>query len=95
MRLRAIVVDHVLLSIWQRLGLDEDGTRALVAVGGYGRGELHPFSDVDILVLLAEDPEPGAVGPLSDFLTALWDIGLDIGHSVRTVEQCAPRRPRT
>lgn len=88
-RLRAVVVDRLLLSIWQQLGLDQDGTRALVAVGGYGRGELHPFSDVDILVLLSTEPEPGAAGPLAEFLTALWDVGLDIGHSVRTVEQCS------
>ena len=63
---------------------------ALVAVGGYGRGELFPHSDVDLLVLL-----PGACSddsPLREqaaaFVTACWDIGLEIGHSVRTVEGC-------
>ena len=88
-RLRARVVDRLLLEIWQRHGLAGDGqSRALVAVGGYGRGELHPFSDVDIMVLLADEPAADAAEPLAHFLTALWDVGLELGHSVRTVEQC-------
>lgn len=61
---------------------------ALCAVGGYGRGELYPFSDIDILVLLRQDPEPKEKIELESFVAMLWDLGLEIGHSVRTIEQC-------
>ncbi|TXS89801.1 [protein-PII] uridylyltransferase [Parahaliea aestuarii] len=60
---------------------------ALVAVGGYGRGELHPRSDVDILLLVGDDSE-SCREPIESFLTLLWDIGLDVGHSVRSVAEC-------
>jgi [protein-PII] uridylyltransferase len=58
---------------------------ALVAVGGYGRGELFPSSDVDVLVLL---PNGSSTEGIGDFITACWDVGLEIGSSVRTVEEC-------
>ncbi|MBU4609869.1 [protein-PII] uridylyltransferase [Achromobacter sp. GG226] len=61
---------------------------ALAAVGGYGRGELYPYSDVDILILLPEAPRAEDESAVSDLLTALWDLGLEPGHSVRTVAQC-------
>ena len=85
---RARAVDTVLAHLWRaRLGeLSEQ--IALVAVGGYGRGELHPASDVDILILLPDALPDGAEDRLSEFVTALWDIGLEIGHSVRTVDEC-------
>lgn len=60
----------------------------LAAVGGYGRGELYPFSDVDLLILLAQDPEPEDQAQLGECVTALWDIGLEPGYSVRTIAQC-------
>src|SRR5690606_27272533 len=62
---------------------------ALVAVGGYGRGELYPFSDVDVLILLREPPSPEAAGQLETFLAAMWDLGIEPGHSVRTIEDCS------
>ena len=61
---------------------------ALAAVGGFGRGELYPFSDVDLLVLLPAEPSPSAEATLSGLIAAMWDVGLEPGCSVRTVEQC-------
>ena len=83
---RAAVIDEWLITLWRR-HVDDSGA-ALIAVGGYGRGELHPYSDVDIMVLLPDALPPDAEDALSAFVTALWDIGLEIGHSVRTVAQC-------
>ncbi len=83
---RATVIDEQLKKLWKR-DLEESGA-ALIAVGGYGRGELHPYSDVDVMVLLPDELPPGAEDALSAFITALWDIGLEIGHSVRTIAQC-------
>jgi [protein-PII] uridylyltransferase len=86
--LRSTLVDRILSSLWQHMAPQLGGDVALVAVGGYGRGELHPASDVDIMLLLPETLPEGGESALSDFVAALWDIGLEIGHSVRTVAQC-------
>src|SRR4051794_24185192 len=61
---------------------------ALVATGGYGRGELYPCSDIDLLVLLAAEPGDAERESLERLIRTFWDIGLEIGHSVRTVEGC-------
>ncbi|KLV08497.1 protein-PII uridylyltransferase [Photobacterium aquae] len=85
---RAGFIDRLLTELWGVFGLDGHPTLSLVAVGGYGRGELHPLSDVDIL-LLSQEPLDEATGNLaSAFLTQLWDLKLDIGHSVRTIDEC-------
>lgn len=84
---RAELIDQVLLRAWARHGLDQVPNLALVAVGGYGRGELHPCSDVDLLILMAE-ASPETEAALPEFVTFLWDIGLEVGHSVRTLAQC-------
>ncbi len=60
----------------------------LAAVGGYGRGELYPYSDVDVLVLLRHPPGPEESGKISTLITAMWDLGIEPGHSVRTLEDC-------
>ncbi|MFA5520333.1 MAG: [protein-PII] uridylyltransferase [Castellaniella sp.] len=60
----------------------------LAAVGGYGRGELYPGSDVDVLILLACEPDASGTQRIQDFVAALWDLGLHAAHSVRTLEQC-------
>lgn len=85
-RARAWLVDHLVARLWRSCGAPPD--LGLVAVGGYGRGELHPHSDVDLLVLLPE-PSPGsAPGAVESFIAGAWDAGLKPGHSVRTVAQC-------
>ncbi len=86
--LRAAVIDHLLVHLWRRHANYCAGVASLVAVGGYGRGELHPSSDVDIMLLLPDNLPESCEPELSDFVTALWDVGLEIGHSVRTVAQC-------
>ncbi|HNP66225.1 MAG TPA: nucleotidyltransferase domain-containing protein, partial [Woeseiaceae bacterium] len=83
---RARVIDQQLIRLWTEYESHADA--ALVAVGGYGRGELHPASDVDILLLVPEALPRDSEEALAGFITALWDIGLEVGHSVRTVAQC-------
>jgi [protein-PII] uridylyltransferase len=68
--------------------LDMQARVALVAVGGYGRGELHPASDIDLLLLTPEHPEEALLAELQGFVAELWDLGLDVGHSVRSVSEC-------
>jgi len=92
--LRAAVIDHLLVYLWRRHANYCAGVASLVAVGGYGRGELHPHSDVDIMILLPDDVPESVEPELSDFVTALWDVGLEIGHSVRTVGQCFEQTDR-
>ena len=79
-------VDEVLTLAWTAVGLPQHA--ALVAVGGYGRGELFPYSDVDVLILLQQAPDDKARGKLEEFVQLLWDLGLDVGHSIRTIEEC-------
>lgn len=79
-------VDGVLGRIWK--SFDFPKTTALVAVGGYGRGELFPYSDVDVLILLSAPPDSELTEKLESLVQILWDIGLDIGHSIRTVDEC-------
>ncbi|MEQ9394924.1 [protein-PII] uridylyltransferase [Haliea sp.] len=92
LHLRAQFMDALLGALWD--SRDWSGVEpALVAVGGYGRGELHPHSDIDILVLLGEDSER-CHEQLEQFLTQLWDLGLNVGHSVRTVSECCSKARR-
>jgi len=87
-RARAWVVEQLLLLAWHRIVPCLEHI-CLVAVGGFGRGELHPHSDVDLLILLddtAEEDLPRAA--LETFIQLLWDAGFYLGHSVRTVSQC-------
>ena len=61
---------------------------ALAAVGGYGRGELFPYSDVDLLILLNKPPSAADEARLSELVAALWDLGIEPGYSVRTIDDC-------
>jgi len=80
-------LDTLLAKAWRAHDLPAVTGPALIAVGGYGRGELHPSSDVDLLILV--DKERRYRARIQAFVTFLWDIGLEIGQSVRSVKQCA------
>jgi [protein-PII] uridylyltransferase len=84
---RADTVDLVLRQIWNRYPFSRSGDIALLAVGGYGRGELHPHSDIDLLILTRNGIEDAWHDDLGAFVTLLWDLKLDIGHSVRSLEE--------
>jgi [protein-PII] uridylyltransferase len=86
-RARAELVDLIIRTRWAQ-SLGDSDSLALIAVGGYGRGELHPASDVDILVLSATETDRATSARISEFVGSLWDVGLDPGHSVRSLEQC-------
>ncbi len=85
LRQLSALADETLAALWA--DADFGNRLALVAVGGYGRGELFPYSDVDVLVLLPEDAD---IDParIEAFIGHCWDAGLEIGSSVRTVSEC-------
>ncbi len=88
-RERALRIDVILGCLWRHHGLAMDPQIALLAVGGYGRGELHPHSDIDLLVLPSDDAARSRHREaLESFVTCLWDTHLTIGHSVRTPGEC-------
>ena len=78
--------DLILHYAWNQFEWDKD--ISLIAVGGYGRGELHPHSDIDLLILMRRDRPQKYRQNIEQFLTFLWDIQLKIGHSVRSLSQC-------
>jgi len=84
---RAWLLDQVLMRAWYENTLD-DCDLALIAVGGYGRGELLPGSDIDITIVVKQTLDDSTRQSLEAFLTFLWDIGMEVGHSVRTLDQC-------
>jgi len=86
LRQHRLLIDRTLRSLWAEAGLP--GSLALVAVGGYGRGELFPYSDVDLLLLLPGEPDAALKSKLETLIGKLWDAGLEPGHGVRTVEEC-------
>jgi [protein-PII] uridylyltransferase len=79
-------VDRVLKRVAVDAGLTHFA--AIVAVGGYGRGELFPYSDVDILILTADEPDAQQRATIEHLVGLLWDMGLHLGHSVRTPQAC-------
>ncbi len=96
LRQTARLADHLLRHLWRQVGLSADF--ALVAVGGFGRGELFPHSDVDVLVLMPDAASPDTDAALKhrleQFIGLCWDCGLDIGSSVRTVAECVDESNR-
>lgn len=86
LRAHARLVDMALCAIWQGLEMPPD--LALVAAGGYGRNELYPHSDIDLLILLPASADAALEQRLQALIGTLWDIGLEVGHSIRTVGDC-------
>jgi [protein-PII] uridylyltransferase len=93
--LRSQFIDHLLQRLWnyyqipkQITSLFKKNRIALIAVGGYGRTELHPLSDIDILILSDHPLTKDLEKQIGDFVRLLWDLHLDIGHSVRTLKTC-------
>jgi [protein-PII] uridylyltransferase len=84
---RTKTIDDVLKLLWRNYGLEMDGI-GLIAVGGYGRGELLPKSDVDVMILSHQALTPAQEEHVSQFVSSLWDAGLEPGVSVRTVAEC-------
>lgn len=82
---RSNFIDDFLTEIWQHW-FDQNESAALFAVGGYGRGELHPHSDIDLLLLVEGRLQTDT--RLEKFIRLLWDLNLDIGQSVRSVRDC-------
>jgi [protein-PII] uridylyltransferase len=84
------LADATLKTLWQRAKFEQQF--ALIAVGGFGRGELFPYSDVDVLLLLPDEHSPEQDAQLKlqieDFIGSCWDAGLEIGSSVRSVTEC-------
>ena len=98
---RSAAVDQAMRAAWNEVAVagEDRGDAALVAVGGYGRGELHPGSDVDLLVLVDERRAAALERRRSDpriesFIALAWDLGLEVGHAVRSVRQCAAEAHR-
>ena len=93
---RAALVDGVLQDVWMALAMPDNC--ALAAVGGYGHGQLYPGSDIDLLILVPDEQhtcnDSHAAQQLERLIGLLWDIGLDIGHSVRSVNQCLDEAER-
>ncbi len=85
---RSWLTDQLLASLYQHFFSHIDQRLSLIAVGGYGRGELHPKSDIDLMLLLKDEENDATKDRIEQFLMLLWDSRLEIGHSVRTLQEC-------
>jgi [protein-PII] uridylyltransferase len=83
----ARLTDEIVTRVWGEASIHSGA--ALAAVGGYGRGQLFPHSDVDILILLPQPADAACAGAIERLLASLWDIGIELSHAVRTVDECA------
>lgn len=85
---KSLFIDNILTACWQHFLGDDAAVLSLVATGGYGRNELFPHSDIDIVILLDRHENSTMQEKLSGFYNFLWDIGLKPGQTVRTVQEC-------
>ena len=86
---RSLYMDQLLTRLWHKFGFDQETHLTLIAVGGYGRGELHPHSDIDLLILYeGDDLDEGLGLRIGEFIALLWDLKLEVGQSVRNVAEC-------
>jgi len=83
---RSDAIDTLLSDIWHSFKMGDE--LCLVAVGGYGRSELHLYSDIDLLVLIPNESHNVHQQSISNFLTFLWDVGLEVGHATRDIQDC-------
>lgn len=79
-------IDQLLIHLWSQLQIDSDCS--LIAVGGYGRGELYPHSDIDLLILIPSHSETFQPSSIEILIGLMWDLGLNVGHSVRNLDEC-------
>lgn len=84
---RTLFCDSLLKQLWEQFGLDRTEL-ALLAVGGYGRKEMFPMSDLDFLILSEQQNSPELEQKISQFIQFLWDCGFDVGAAVRTLDEC-------
>lgn len=84
---RGKFIDNLLIKLFNQFDLASESQLALIGVGGYGRGELHPYSDIDFLLLVEQEPPQALQEKIGQFVTFLWDLNLETGHSVRTLAQ--------
>lgn len=80
--------DELLTRLFTQFELNKINSLALIAVGGYGRRELHPLSDIDILLTFTNTPSTNELNQISDFITFLWDLKIEIGHALRSIDEC-------
>lgn len=85
---RSDFYDQMLLALWQQFGFAERDDMALIAVGGYGRREMFPLSDLDVLVLIDSPLDEASQNQLNALFNLLWDLKLQVGSSVRTLAEC-------
>jgi len=91
-RLLGALVDGVVSGLFEHVlrdaGLETPERLSIAATGGYGRGVLAPFSDIDLLFLTGEEPDPATLRAVEYMLYFLWDLGLKVGHATRSIEDC-------
>ncbi|MDG6882115.1 PII uridylyl-transferase [Phocoenobacter uteri] len=85
---RSDFYDRLLLDLWKHFGFDQRNDLTLIAVGGYGRREMFPLSDLDILVLTQSTLDNDTQARFNQFFTLLWDLKLQLGSAIRTLDEC-------